>query len=92
MEHLTKLIDQYGFGGVSFLALGYVGYRFLNWLDAMTVMGTKFMTNHMDHLQDGMETLVKNSTTANEILDGHSKSLDAQSQMLGILVDRTDRK
>lgn len=61
-QEIVSLLTDSGLGIASFAALCFFGYK---------VMGAAnlFMTNHMAHIQDSLEFLVRNSGEANDKLD-----------------------
>jgi hypothetical protein len=78
----AKILAENGAGVGALLAIAYIGYRVIAFMDRLGSMAVKFMENHMAHLQQGMEKLVDNSTEANAMLREHGRSLDAQSRLL----------
>lgn len=78
----AKSILEMGLGTASFAVLMVFGWRLAKW-------GEKVADNHLTHIESGMSDLVRLTGEANSKLDGQQKSLDAHSQMLGIIVDQT---
>ena len=72
----------------SFTALlvgGYLVAKYLKeWLEKVHTLLSEIKNNHLAHIQQSMMEMTENSKDAN-------KKLDAQSQMLGVIVQQTKK-
>lgn len=89
IEQLITLIENKGVGFALILGVGYLLYLLVKGVRKAVAdfydLAYKLVHNHAAHLQASMETLVTNSNEAN-------KKLDAQTQMLGIVIENTRPK
>lgn len=87
-EQIITIIENKGVGFALILGVGYLLYLIVKGVRKAVAdfydLFHKAVNNHLEHFQKSLETLVKNSDEAN-------KKLDAQSQMLGIVVENTKK-
>ena len=84
LTEFIKIVTESGMGVVAFAALLYGGYRLLTWLEKVSGYLEELKDNHLKHVQDSLEKINENT------MDGNKK-LDAQTQILGVIVDQTKK-
>ncbi len=88
-DQLITLIENKGVGFALILGVGYVLYLLVRGAEKIANdfydLFHKAVNNHMTHFESSLTKLVENSDDAN-------KKLDAQSQMLGVIIENTNKK
>ena len=90
-QEIAKVIVDAG-AGISALALiGFGVYCFIKFLERLGELSVRFVDNHMKHIQNDTARAANNSDKMIELTLVMQRSLDAQSQMLGLIVEQTKK-